>query len=152
MSRTIKIIATVLGIVVGIVAVWFLIYTVPDIATKSVRTYFQSIIDGDYQPAWDVIYPGSDFMKQWGGVALSYERFEAELSNARERNTRPTAYHIVEYKTQLDPNLGIEVPVVTVWTENIVSGSPKDSETKDYYLRKDKDGIWKIYKGSSQQK
>lgn len=152
MSRLIKIGATVLGIIIGIVAIWFFIYSVPDIATKSIRTYFQSIIDGNFQPAWDVIYPGSDFMKQWGGIALSYDKFEGELKNARERNTRPTAYHIVEYKTQLDPNLGIEVPVVTVWTENIVSGTPKDSEPKDYYLRKDKDGIWKIYKGSSQQK
>lgn len=152
MNRTVKTIATVLGILIGIVAIWFIIYTVPDIATKSVRTYFQSIIDADFKSAWSVIFPDSEFQKQWGGLAKSYERFEGELINARIRNTRPTAFHIVDYRMELDQNLGFEVPVVTVWTENIVSGTPKDSELKDYYLRKDKDGIWKIYKGSSKQK
>jgi hypothetical protein len=145
----VKSIVIVAAILVGIVAVWYFIYTVPDIATKSVRTYFQSIIDGDYKSAWSVIYEGSDFMKQWG---ISYDKFSSELQNARSRNTRPTAYHIINYRTELDQNLGIKVPIVTVWTENIVSGAPKDSEPKDYYLRKDKDKVWKIYKGISQQK
>jgi hypothetical protein len=152
MNNTIKTISIILSIIIGIVAVWLFIYMVPDIATKSVRLYFQSIIDGDYKQAWSVIQPNSDFQKQWGGLSMSYEKFESELRNARNRNTRPIAYHIVGYETQLDQNLGIEVPVVSVWTENIVSGTPKDSEVKDYFLKKDKDGIWKIYKGSSKQK
>jgi hypothetical protein len=147
-----KAIITVASILVGIFAVWFFIYSVPDVATKSIRTYFQSIIDADYKTAWSTIYYGSDFMKQWGGNSLNFEKFEGELKNARERNTRPTAFHITDYKTVLDHNLGIEVSVVTVWTENIVSGNPKNSEPKDYYLRKDKDGKWKIYKGISQPK
>lgn len=152
MKPLVKSMIAVVCVLVAIALVWFLIYTVPDVATKSVRGYFQSIIEADYQTAWTYIYPGSDFMKQWGGNTLSYEKFAGELTNARTRGTKPTAFHITNYRTELDRTLGIDVPVVTVWTENIVSGNPKNSDPKDYYLRKDKDGKWKIYKGINPQK
>jgi len=78
---------------------------------------------------------------------MSFEKFRDDLTNARSHGTKMTEFKILKVYEQQDPLAKITAQIVRIQTENIVSGNPKTSDPKDYYLRKDKDGVWKIYKG-----
>lgn len=141
--------ALIVAIVVTVLfGLWYAIWILPDVPQKSVRAYLQSIQNGDFEKAWTYIYPGSEYMRERGGPTLSKDKFISELKNARNQGTRVTKYYILDYFVQYDPIEKINAEVVQFQIESIVGGTPKTSDAKDYYLKKDKDGIWKIYKGS----
>ncbi len=148
MARWTKTAIIALVVVSLLVGLWYMIWVLPDVPQKSIRGYFSSIMDENYERAWGYIFPGSEFMRERGGPTLDKNKFITELANARARGTKITKYFILGSWEEADPLEKIDAGVVRVMTENLVSGNPKTSDPKDYYLKKDKDGIWKIYKGS----
>ncbi len=147
MSNPIKTLITGLVVVCRLVGLWVVVWILPDVPTKSVRGYFNAIMEQDYEKAWSYIYPNSEYMRDRGGPTMSFEKFRDDLANARSHGTKMTEFKILKVYEQQDPFAKVAAQIVRIQTENIVSGSPKTSDPKDYYLRKDKDGLWKIYKG-----
>lgn len=143
--KTALIIAIIAAVLFGL---WYVIWILPDVPQKSVRAYLESIKEGNFEQAWVYVFPGSEYMRERGGPTLSKDKFIAELQNARNAGTRITKYYILDYFQQYDPIEKINAEVVRFQLESVVGGTPKTSDAKDYYLKKDKDGIWKIYKGS----
>ena len=147
MSKALKttlILAIIAAVLFGF---WYVIWILPDVPQKSVRAYLKSIQDGNFENAWTYVFPGSEYMRERGGPTLSKTKFIADLQNARDAGTRVTKFYILDSFQQYDPLEKMTVEVVRFQLESIVSGTPKTSDAKDYYLKKDKDGIWKIYKG-----
>lgn len=140
-------------IVIGIVAIillglWYFIWVAPDVPTKSVRNFFLDIMNEQYESAWNYIYPKSQFARLKGGPTLDMKVFVSDLEMARAQGTRVTKVEVLDYFWENDPFEKKDVPIVQIRTENLVSGNPKLSDAKNYYLKKDpKDNIWKIYKG-----
>lgn len=148
MNKQTKTLIALAIVAVLLFGLWYLIWIMPNVPVKSVRNYFLSIMEEDYQKAWSYIMPKSEFQRFKGGPTLDYNRFEEDLQKARARQTRVTEVHILDTFTEFDPFENRNVEVVQVQTENLVSGTPKTSDPKNYYLKIDpKDGIWKIYKG-----
>lgn len=147
MSKAIRALIITFVVVCLLVGFWVVVWILPDVPTKSIRGYFSAIMDQDYQKAWSYIYPNSEFMRDRGGPTMSFEKFRDDLTNARSHGTKITEFKILKVYEQQDPLAKITAQIVRIQTENIVSGNPKTSDPKDYYLRKDKDGVWKIYKG-----
>jgi hypothetical protein len=144
-TKTLVAIAIIVAILFG---AWYLVWVAPDVPTKSVRNFFLDIMHEEYDSAWEYIYPRSEFSRLKGGPGLEKSKFIKDLEVARARGTRVTNIEILDYFWETDPFENMKVPIVQVKTQNLVSGNPKESDPKNYYLKKDpKDGIWKIYKG-----
>ncbi len=135
-------------ILVVLFGLWYLIWVVPDVPTKSVRNFFLDVQYEKYEEAWNYIYPQSEFMRLKGGPTLDKNKFIEDLILARASGTKITNVEVLDYFWEMDPFENMKVPVVQIRTNNLVSGNPKVSDPKNYYLKKDPaDGIWKIYKG-----
>jgi hypothetical protein len=148
MARPLKTTLVITIIAALLFGLWYVVWVLPDVPQKAVRAYFESIKEGNFEQAWVYVFPGSEYMRERGGPTLSKDKFIAELQNARDYGTRITKYYILGYFQQYDPIEKLNAEVVRVQLESVVGGTPKTSDAKDYYLKKDKDGIWKIYKGS----
>ncbi len=148
MARPLKTALIITIIAALLFGLWYVVWILPDVPQKAIRAYFEAIKEGNFEQAWVYVFPGSEYMRERGGPTLSKDRFIAELQNARNAGTRILKYYILNYFQQYDPIEKLNAEVVRVQLETVVGGTPKTSDAKDYYLKKDKDGIWKIYKGS----
>jgi hypothetical protein len=145
---TSKALIAVCVVAVILLGLWYFIWVAPDVPTKSVRNFFLDIMNERYESAWHYIYPKSEFARLKGGPTLDMNVFISDLEKARAQGTRITKVEVLDYFWENDPFERTEVPVVQIRTENLVSGNPKVSDPKNYYLKKDPfDKTWKIYKG-----
>ena len=147
LSKIIKNVIAAMLVVGILLTIWFVIWVLPDVPVKSIRSYFTAIMNEDYETAWIYIYPKSDFQKEKGGPALSFDKFKTDLVKARSAGSKLLKFYIDEQLEIEDPFERAKVPAVRFHTDNLYLGTPKTSNQKDYYLKKNKDGIWKIYKG-----